>query len=231
MSIDPAFYSFANNPQFIGLAYDSLVTFQQSPGAAGLRLVPDLALSIPTPTDGGTTYAFRAAPGDPLLRRPAVARRRLPPRDRAPVPRRIARQLALHAASSAQPPAPERPRSCDLSRGIVTDDTAGHRHLSPHRAGPRLPVQADRVRLLSADPARNAGPRNRLAHRPRHRPVQDRRRQPHRDPLRPQPVLSRVVARRPAGRQPRLDRVANRALRAGGRDRDRAATRRLAVSA
>src|SRR5450755_4180110 len=49
MSIDPAFYSFANNPQFTGLEYDSLVNLQQSAGAAGLRLVPDLALSIPTP--------------------------------------------------------------------------------------------------------------------------------------------------------------------------------------
>ena len=32
-SVDPAFYNFANNPQFTGLAYDNLVTFEQSPGA------------------------------------------------------------------------------------------------------------------------------------------------------------------------------------------------------
>ncbi len=63
VSADPAFYNVANNPQFTGLAYDSLVTFQQSPGADGLRLVPDLALSIPTPSDGGATYAFRIRPG------------------------------------------------------------------------------------------------------------------------------------------------------------------------
>ena len=60
---DPAFYTGANNSQFLGLAYDALLTFQQSPGANGLRLVPDLALSIPTPTDGGKTYAFRIRPG------------------------------------------------------------------------------------------------------------------------------------------------------------------------
>ncbi len=72
-SIDPAFYSIADNPQFTGLAYDSLVNFQQSPGDDGLRLVPDLAVSIPTPSDGGATYAFRIRPrirysdGQPLL--------------------------------------------------------------------------------------------------------------------------------------------------------------------
>jgi YVTN family beta-propeller protein len=62
-SIDPAFYDQANPPQFMGLAYDSLVTFQQTSGAAGLRLVPDLALSIPAASDGGKTYTFRIRPG------------------------------------------------------------------------------------------------------------------------------------------------------------------------
>jgi ABC-type transport system substrate-binding protein/DNA-binding SARP family transcriptional activator len=62
-AVDPAIYDIAFNPQFTGLAYDALVNFQQSPGAAGLRLVPDLAVSIPPPTDGGRTYAFRIRPG------------------------------------------------------------------------------------------------------------------------------------------------------------------------
>jgi YVTN family beta-propeller protein len=62
-SIDPAFYDEAGPPQFMGLAYDSLLTVQQAPGAAGLRLVPDLALSIPTASDGGKTYTFRIRPG------------------------------------------------------------------------------------------------------------------------------------------------------------------------
>jgi Transposase, Mutator family len=41
-SVDPAFYDYAFNPQFTGLAYDTLVTFQQSPGADGMRLVVHL---------------------------------------------------------------------------------------------------------------------------------------------------------------------------------------------
>ena len=36
-AVDPAIYDIAFNPQFTGLAYDALVNFQQSPGAAGLR--------------------------------------------------------------------------------------------------------------------------------------------------------------------------------------------------
>ena len=69
----PGVLQHADNAQFIGLAYDSLVNFQQSPGADGLRLVPDLALSIPTPGDGGTIYMFRIrrgirySDGQPLL--------------------------------------------------------------------------------------------------------------------------------------------------------------------
>jgi YVTN family beta-propeller protein len=62
-AVDPAIYFAAFNPQFTGLAYDALVNFQQSPGAVGLRLVPDLAVSIPTPTAGGRTYAFQVRPG------------------------------------------------------------------------------------------------------------------------------------------------------------------------
>jgi len=124
MSIDPAFYSFANNPQFTGLEYDSLVNFQQSPGAAGLRLVPDLALSIPTPTEGGTTYAFRLRPGihyssgQPL--RAGDFRRAIERLFRAGSPGTGFYTSILGAAGCAR-----RPSRCDLSRGIVTDDAAG----------------------------------------------------------------------------------------------------------
>jgi YVTN family beta-propeller protein len=119
--VDPAFYQAANNPQFIGLAYDSLVTFQQSPGAAGLRLVPDLAVSIPTPTDHGRRYSFQIRPGirysdgQPLRAddfRRAVERLF---RVGSPYTTYFATLVGATACISA-------PRTCDLSRGIVTDD-------------------------------------------------------------------------------------------------------------
>jgi hypothetical protein len=54
-SVDPVFHNVASNPQFIGLAYDTLLTFEHSGGGDGVRLVPDVALSIPTPTHGGSS--------------------------------------------------------------------------------------------------------------------------------------------------------------------------------
>ena len=46
-----------------GLTRDELITYDHAPGSAGTRLVPDLALNVPLPTDGGTTYTFRLRPG------------------------------------------------------------------------------------------------------------------------------------------------------------------------
>jgi YVTN family beta-propeller protein len=123
-SIDPAFYSYANNPQFTGLEYDLLVTFQQSPGADGLRLVPDLALSIPAPADGGTTYTFRLRPGirysagQPL--RAEDFRRGFERLFRVGSP-----GASLYTGIVGAAACVSHPRSCDLSRGIITDDALG----------------------------------------------------------------------------------------------------------
>jgi YVTN family beta-propeller protein len=122
-SVDPAFYNGANNPQFAGLAYDGLVNFQQSPGADGLRLVPDLALAIPAPADGGRTYAFRIRPairysdGQPL--RASDFRRSIERLFRVGSPGTSLYTGIVGAAACAQHPA-----SCDLSRGIVSNNAA-----------------------------------------------------------------------------------------------------------
>ena len=122
-SVDPAFYNFAFNPQFTGLAYDSLVTFQQSPGAGGTRLVPDLALAIPAPADGGSTYAFRLRPGirysDGQMLRAGDFRRGTERLFRVQSPGASLFAGILGAAACIRHAA-----SCDLSRGIVTDDAA-----------------------------------------------------------------------------------------------------------
>jgi peptide/nickel transport system substrate-binding protein len=101
---------------------DGLVTYRRTGGLGGGTLVPDLAISLPTPTDGGRTYAFqlrrgiRYSTGAPV--RPEDFRRQLE------------RVFALgngypqwfytgivgaHACLRA-------PKRCTLSRGIVTDD-------------------------------------------------------------------------------------------------------------
>jgi ABC-type transport system substrate-binding protein len=55
---DPAFrYSFGYS-SLIAITNDGLVGFRREAGAAGYELVPDLATSIPAPTDGGRTWQF-----------------------------------------------------------------------------------------------------------------------------------------------------------------------------
>jgi ABC-type transport system substrate-binding protein/DNA-binding SARP family transcriptional activator len=62
-SMDPQIQYEIQPPQLTGLVYDALVTFNHTGGSQGLQIVPDLALAVPTPTDGGRTYAFRLRPG------------------------------------------------------------------------------------------------------------------------------------------------------------------------
>jgi YVTN family beta-propeller protein len=45
------------------MVYDALVGYKRVGGVDGSTLVPDLAVSIPTPTNGGRTYTFKLRPG------------------------------------------------------------------------------------------------------------------------------------------------------------------------
>jgi YVTN family beta-propeller protein len=62
ISIDPALHGDLLPPVSDGLTRDGLVTFAQKAGVSGTRLVPDLAIAIPVPTDAGRTYTFRLRP-------------------------------------------------------------------------------------------------------------------------------------------------------------------------
>jgi YVTN family beta-propeller protein len=123
-SVDPAFFNATEPPQFDGLAYDTLVTFEHSGGVDGLRLVPDLALTLPMPTDGGRTYTFRLRPGiryaNGTVLRASDFRRAIERLFHAGSPGTGFYTAILGAAGCIR-----RPASCDLARGIVTDDAAG----------------------------------------------------------------------------------------------------------
>src|SRR5204863_1289459 len=97
--------------------------FEASPGPAGLRLVPDIALAVPTPTGGGTTYAFRLRPGIRYSNsRPVRAgdfRRAIERLFRLDSPGASFYTSLTGAASCVR-----RPPHCRLSRGIVIDDAA-----------------------------------------------------------------------------------------------------------
>ena len=121
-TIDPAFQLTAPLV-FTRLAYDTLVSFEQAPGPAGLRLVPDLAIAIPSPTRAGTAYAFRLRPGirysDGRPLRARDFRRAIERLFRVRSPGTTYYTGIAGAAACAR-----RPRSCDLTRGIETDDAA-----------------------------------------------------------------------------------------------------------
>jgi peptide/nickel transport system substrate-binding protein len=101
------------------LTNDGLTAFRRVGGA---RLVPDLATSLPTPTDGGKTYTFQLRRGirysNGALVRPADFRRA--------IARALLNQSGMYggfyfngivgAAACLKTP-----KRCDLSKGIVTD--------------------------------------------------------------------------------------------------------------
>ena len=107
---------------------DGLTAYKQVGGSDGEQLVPDLATSLPTPTDGGRTYTFTLRPGIRYSNGAPVR-----PED---FRRAIERNLELGPGASSTIAYPyyqsivggadclARPARCDLSRGIITDDKA-----------------------------------------------------------------------------------------------------------
>ena len=127
MTIDPDTFDGLTPLSFLRLEYDTLVTFEPVPGPNGLRLVPDLALQVPAPTDGGRTYSFRLRPGirysDGELVRASDFRRGV---------ERLFSMASPGAAdysglvgAQACVAAIENFENCDLSRGVVTNDRSG----------------------------------------------------------------------------------------------------------
>jgi peptide/nickel transport system substrate-binding protein len=98
---------------------DGLTAFKRVGGSDGAQVVPDLATTIPTPTEGGRTYIFqlrrgiRYSDGQPI--RPEDFRRAI---ERSFVVGGLNyyENVVGGAACVAHP------ERCDLKRGIVTDD-------------------------------------------------------------------------------------------------------------
>ena len=120
-TIDPALDDFAGTLQFGSLVHDNLVTFARTAGPDGLRLVPDLAVALPRPTNRGTTYAFRLRPGilysDGRPLRAGDFRREF---------ERLfsvgSHGMDLFSGIVGAQACIQRPMHCDLSNGVVTDD-------------------------------------------------------------------------------------------------------------
>jgi YVTN family beta-propeller protein len=104
------------------MAGDGLVAFNQVSGLAGTQPVPDLATSLPAPTDGGRTYTFKLRPGIRYSNgRPVQATDFRSTFERfyalgAPVMDYDRIVGGAHCQ--------KHPKRCDLSHGIVADDVA-----------------------------------------------------------------------------------------------------------
>jgi peptide/nickel transport system substrate-binding protein len=121
--IDPALAYTPDSVALASMTNDGLVGFRRVGGIEGVQLVPNLAIALPRPTDGGTAYTFRLRPG---LRystgRPVRTAdfRRAVERNfeiRPDPPGRGYFSGIVGAANCLRGP-------CDLSRGILTDERA-----------------------------------------------------------------------------------------------------------
>jgi YVTN family beta-propeller protein len=125
-NLDPAdpFASGSVGAQILSLTNDGLTAFRRAGGTEGTKVVPDLAVALPAPTDGGRTYTFRMRSGirysSGQLVRPGDIRRGLKRLLQAANPTFAQGFYAgiVGAASCT-------PHRCDLSRGIVVDDASG----------------------------------------------------------------------------------------------------------
>jgi YVTN family beta-propeller protein len=120
--IDVALSSYTYVSPLLRMTGDGLTAFNQASGPAGAQLVPDLATSLPNPTDGGKTYTF--------LLRAGIRYSTGRPMRATDFRSTFERDFALGSPTSdydelvggAQ--CRKHPKRCDLSRGIVADDGA-----------------------------------------------------------------------------------------------------------
>jgi len=145
-TVDPVLATGAAGP--LEMTNDGLTAYQRVGGSGSVQIVPDLAVSLPSPTDGGTTYTFQLRQGirysNGELVRPGDFRRALE-RDLILGPNPMYGDPFADVIGGAACAA--HPGHCDLSRGVVTDDAANT--VTFHLAAPD-PEFLDRLTLTDA---------------------------------------------------------------------------------
>jgi len=119
--LDPALAQAPHGWSIVTMTNDGLVGFRRVGGVEGVELVPDLAVSLPTPVDGGKTYTFRIRPdihySNGQLVRPADFRRAIERQfELRPAPYATAYYAGIEGTGKCKPG-----RHCDLSAGIATN--------------------------------------------------------------------------------------------------------------
>jgi peptide/nickel transport system substrate-binding protein len=110
--------------QMLSLTNDGLVAYRRIGGLAGDTLVPDLATTLPAPTDGGRTYTFQLRRGirysNGALVKPENLRRAIERVFKLRPPYVWLYYTGIVGANRCL----KRPLGCDLSEGIVTREAA-----------------------------------------------------------------------------------------------------------
>jgi YVTN family beta-propeller protein len=122
-SLDPAFSQNQQPVALLGMTNDGLVSFKHVGGSDGVQVVPDLAVSLPTPAGRGTGYRFRLRSGI----RYSTGRPVRPQDVRYAFERLFnvkSPATSLYGAILGADVCARRPASCDLSQGIVADARA-----------------------------------------------------------------------------------------------------------
>ncbi len=123
-SLDPQINYTVGFSQVFYVVYDGLVTFRKTSGASSEDIVPDLADSVPTPTDGGRTWTFhlrsgiRFSDGKPVTVDDVVATFRRIFRVSSPGSSNFYSSIVGASACLRQP------AGCMLTGGIEADRTA-----------------------------------------------------------------------------------------------------------
>jgi YVTN family beta-propeller protein len=138
-SLDPAFFSEVS--RMLQMTNDGLTAFRRIAGPEGGQVVPNLATTVPQPTDGGKTYTFRIRPGIRYSTGETVRA--------SDFRRAFERVLQLGDEYGAYfleslvgtEACVAAPRRCDLSRGVVADDQARTLTLLLTKPDPELPAK------------------------------------------------------------------------------------------
>jgi YVTN family beta-propeller protein len=119
-SLDPAFSQTVQPSALLGMTSDGLVSFKHVGGNDGVQVVPDLAVSLPSPSRGGTDYRFRLRSGI----RYSTGRTVRPEDVRYTFERLFKVSSAATSAYGSilgADACAQHPSACDLSRGIAAD--------------------------------------------------------------------------------------------------------------
>src|SRR6266496_5634796 len=112
--------------QLLIITHDGLLAFKRTSGTEGTKIVPDLATAVPKPQDGGKTYVFHLRKGIKF-----ADGTELKPSD---VTYTFERLFKIGQSPNAGTwynvivggdACVKTPSTCDLSKGVVADDSAG----------------------------------------------------------------------------------------------------------